>query len=67
MERLDELEIVNPYKALIEEENVYLLTVGDGDLQKKYLESAYGLNIKSVLVEKQGDLNIYKFEKRMDR
>lgn len=59
----DELGVSNPYKSLVYNDNAYLLTTGDADIQFNYLNSAYGSNIEKQMVEKHGLLTVYKFEK----
>lgn len=55
------LGVPNPYKALAYNDNAYLLTTNDGTLQLEFLRSAYDENIESELIEKHGDLSVYKF------
>lgn len=65
LERQEALGVENPYKSLIDNENVYLLTTGDGTLQKEYLESAYKTEIESELLEVHGGIYVYKFRERL--
>ena len=55
------LGVSNPYKALAYNDNAYLLTTEDGEIQLEFLKSAYDKNIESELIEQHGELSVYKY------
>lgn len=63
-DKQEQLGVINPYKSLISNNNVYLLTTEDGKTQLEFLRSAYDKNIESELIEKHGDLSVYKYIER---
>lgn len=60
-EKQNSLGVSNPYKSLAYNDNAYLLTTEDGNIQLEFLRSAYNKNIESELVEKHGNLSVYKY------
>lgn len=61
VEKQKRLGVENPYRSLGYDNNVYLLTTEDGSVQLDYLRSAYDRNIESELIEKHGELSVYKY------
>lgn len=61
VKKQNELGVRNPYRALFENDNVYLWTCGEPIIELAYLRNMYDENIEYELISTHGDLSVYNF------